>query len=114
MDRDIDLHETALLADISRELEIQWPKVVKSLPKSERDSIPPKPDIRTLARLFSQAQVKLNAKSSSRSGKIKSSFVGVAKSINNHKYLLRLLPEGDKYTSVLVGSFTVLIQVCSC
>ncbi|KAI3533946.1 hypothetical protein CSPX01_12427 [Colletotrichum filicis] len=108
---DIDLHEAALLADISRELEAQWPKVVKSLPKSERDSIPSKPDIRTLARLFSQAQNKLNAKSNSKSGKIKSWFVGVAKSINNHKYLLRLLPEGDKYTSVLVGSFTVLIQV---
>ncbi|KAG7047044.1 phytanoyl-dioxygenase family protein [Colletotrichum scovillei] len=111
MDRDVELQETVLLAGISRDLETQWPKVVKSLPKGERDSIPSKPDIRTFGRLFNQARDKLNAKSSTRSGKIKSWFVGVAETINSHKYLLKLLPEGDKYTSVLVGSFTVLIQV---
>ncbi|KAK7455556.1 hypothetical protein Landi51_02760 [Colletotrichum acutatum] len=108
---EITLHETILLTGISRELETQWPKVVKSLPKHERGNIPSQPDIRMFGRLFSQAQDKLNAKSSTRSGKIKSWFVGVAETINSHKYLLKLLPEGDKYTSVLVGSFTVLIQV---
>ncbi|KAK1492320.1 hypothetical protein CABS01_11837 [Colletotrichum abscissum] len=109
--KDVELHDTVLLAGISRDLETQWPKVVKSLPKGERDSIPSKPDIRTFGRLFNQARDKLNAKSSTRSGKIKSWFVGVAETINSHKYLLKLLPEGDKYTSVLVGSFTLLIQV---
>ena len=98
--------------EISNELQEEWKKVIKSIPKKERDGLPSKPDMRTLSRVFKEAQDKLKSKQKSDSSKVKAWFVGIAGTIQNHNYLLKLLPDGDKYTSVLVGSFTVLIQVC--
>ena len=73
--------------------------------------LPSKPSITTLSTLFKEANAKLEAKQRSNASKAKKWFRDVAGTIDKHKYLLKLLPEGDKYTSVLVGSFTLLVQV---
>jgi hypothetical protein len=44
-------------------------------------------------------------------GKPQELFHRLMKNLNAHSDLLKLLPEGDKYTSILTGSLTAMIKV---
>ncbi|KAK7983230.1 hypothetical protein PG989_010632 [Apiospora arundinis] len=101
----------AELDEVCDSLQPDWDKVTNLIPKEERQDIPSKPNIRFLLGMFEKSRQRLEARQQSKSGKVRGWFRGVAQTMNRHKYLLQLLPDGDKYTSVLVGAFTTLIQV---
>ncbi|THV50274.1 hypothetical protein BGAL_0157g00090 [Botrytis galanthina] len=52
----------------------------------------------------------LQKKQESKGAKVKNFLKRTVQSLENHKYLFALLPSGDKYTSVLTGSFSALIK----
>lgn len=53
----------------------------------------------------------LQKKQESKGAKVKNFLKRTVQSLENHKYLFAMLPSGDKYTSVLTGSFSALIKV---
>lgn len=60
-------------------------------------------------------QVHLKAEAKTRSGftgKTKASFHKFCQTINSHKSLLGILPEGNEYISIFTGVLHVIIQVC--
>ncbi|KAK8124348.1 uncharacterized protein PG998_000107 [Apiospora kogelbergensis] len=99
------------LDEVCNSLQQDWDKVVKLIPEEERQDMPTKPSIRSLIGMFDAARQKLEDKQRTKSGKVRGWFRDVARTVHRHEYLLKLLPDGDKYTSVLVGAFTALIQV---
>lgn len=107
------------------ELEKSWEQVLQEIAKKDgkkkhqqnqpnQSNDNPKPNIETVLKLVAGAQNKLEEKHRTKTGKVKGWFRGLGQSFSNHSYLFDLLPTGDKYTSVLVGSFTALVKVRYC
>lgn len=70
------------------------------------------PSVGKLLELVKEAEKEFEAKlRDTKRGRAKSWFFNFARRVNNHKYLLDMLPLGDKYTSVLTGGFTACIKV---
>ncbi|PYH66433.1 uncharacterized protein BO88DRAFT_456285 [Aspergillus vadensis CBS 113365] len=112
----IAFDESDELKEITKELEEMWKKAIKDLIEKRGD------DNNDLAKLINDptperleavvrtAQSELEAKTHTKVGRAKGWFVKVAGRINNHKYLLDMLPSGDRYTSVLIGGLTACIK----
>ncbi|RAK92303.1 hypothetical protein BO79DRAFT_277072 [Aspergillus costaricaensis CBS 115574] len=108
--------ESDELKEITKELEEMWKKAIEDLIEKRGD------DSKDLAKLINdptperleaivrRAQNELEAKTHTKVGRVKGWINKVAGRINNHKYLLDMLPSGDKYTSVLIGGLTACIK----
>lgn len=44
-------------------------------------------------------------------GQSKSHFHRICEKIDNHSHFLKILPQGDKYTSLVCGSLEVIVKV---
>jgi hypothetical protein len=69
------------------------------------------PDINGLRRAIQKAQGQIQSSQDTKFGKVKSLFTKSAQVLDNHNYLFDLLPNGDKYTSVLTGAFSTVVKV---
>ena len=45
------------------------------------------------------------------SGKAKQKFGKLCKSLDSHKELMAVIPQGDKYVSLLTGTFSAIVKV---
>lgn len=94
-----------------------WKKAIEDLIEKRGDDskdlakLIKNPTPERLEAVVRRAQNELEAKTHTKVGRVKGWFGKVAGRINNHKYLLDMLPSGDKYTSVLIGGLTACIKV---
>lgn len=74
------------------------------------DSIP---DLSVVQSLLKEAQIKFKRSQKSKIGKAKYWFRSFFTILGEHNYLFDLLPTGDRYTSVVTGSFTAIVKACA-
>lgn len=72
-----------------------------------------KPDLSVVQSLLKEAQIKFKRSQKSKIGKAKHWFRSFFTILGEHNYLFDLLPTGDKYTSVVTGSFTAIVKACA-
>ncbi|KAL3261639.1 hypothetical protein ABHI18_003568 [Aspergillus niger] len=108
--------ESDELKCITKELEGTWKKAIEDLIKKRGDDsnnlaeLINDPTPERLEAIVRTAQNEMEAKTHTKGGRVKGWFSKVAGRIDNHKYLLDMLPSGDKYTSVLIGGLTACIK----
>lgn len=82
----------------------------KSIGPSLKDS---KPDLSVVQSLLTEAQVRFKRSQKGKTGRAKHWFRSFFTILGEHNYLFDLLPTGDKYTSVVTGSFTAIVKACA-
>ena len=70
-----------------------------------------KPDLNIALVAIQKAQAQIQKNQGSGFGKVKAFFGTSAQVLDNHNYLFKLLPTGDKYTSVFIGAFSAIVKV---
>ncbi|KAK2758236.1 hypothetical protein FQN54_004080 [Arachnomyces sp. PD_36] len=104
------------LVKVADKLEVSWKDVIKDLNTNKRTkdlniNELENPSVDKLLELVKKAEGEIEAKlRDTKRGRVKSWFFTFSRRINNHKFLLDMLPVGDKYTSVLTGGFTACIK----
>ncbi|OKL61127.1 hypothetical protein UA08_03089 [Talaromyces atroroseus] len=100
---------------ITKELDDSWKKVIEELNKKLGQKIDltellehPTPD--KLEGIVRQAQDSFQERKLTKGGTVKEWVHKIARRINNHRYLLDMLPTGDKYLSILTGGLTACVK----
>ncbi|KAK8104990.1 hypothetical protein PG999_008349 [Apiospora kogelbergensis] len=68
------------------------------------------PSVQTLRTAVHGAQAQWNKKSESGFGKAKTQFFSFLETMDSHKYLFSVIPNGDKYTSLITGIITSVVK----
>lgn len=69
------------------------------------------PTIPTLWQAVGDASIQWDKKKEKGFGKAKSQFFSFLDTMDAHKYLFSVIPNGDKYTSLLTGVVTSVVKV---
>ncbi|RMY51206.1 hypothetical protein D0865_06483 [Hortaea werneckii] len=103
--------ETRLLKH-SCDLAKAWEKFQRQLPEELRLPLRGKPpSLSTLLEAIELAQKSWQAaREGTKFGRVKSMFAKVARSMDDHSQILEVLPDNDKYVSLIVGSMTCIIK----
>jgi hypothetical protein len=100
---------------LATQLDDAWKSIVKKTQQNEkttslarrRELTPTKEHFNSIVK---DCQTKLQRRDKDKWNKTKNWFRKTAATINNHNYLFALIPAGDKYTSIITGSFTALVK----
>lgn len=74
--------------------------------------VPEVPNITTLRNIVQDAQVEWQAKRSKGLGKVKSYVADFLEMMDDHSYLFKFIPTGDKYISLITGVVSSVVKVC--
>ncbi|KAK8060846.1 hypothetical protein PG996_010776 [Apiospora saccharicola] len=69
------------------------------------------PSVQTLLAAVQGAQAQWTKKSEKGFGKAKAQFFSFLETMDSHKYLFSVIPNGDKYTSLITGIITTVVKV---
>jgi hypothetical protein len=69
--------------------------------------------MKDLAEVVSEANTLYHGKQQNRIGKAKASFANLCEIANDYKQVTAMIPSQDKYFSLLTGSFSLIVMVCS-
>ncbi|RDH36294.1 hypothetical protein BDQ94DRAFT_167912 [Aspergillus welwitschiae] len=75
--------------------------------------VPEVPNITTLRNIVQDAQVEWQAKRSKGLGKIKSYVADFLEMMDDHSYLFKFIPTGDKYISLITGVVSSVVKICA-
>jgi hypothetical protein len=107
--------ENERLDFLATKLDDAWKSIIKKTQQNEkttsiarrRELIPSKENFNSIVK---ECLTKLQNKDKDKWAKTRNWFRKTASTINNHNYLFELIPAGDKYTSIITGSFTALVK----
>lgn len=87
-----------------------WQAVLKKFPEKDRANLPTDliPNIDTLSGAVDEAQ---QAWKSNRDGTLKERYSRFCEFADDHKYLLSIIPSGDKYVSLFTGVISSVVIV---
>ncbi|GLA06680.1 hypothetical protein AnigIFM60653_007620 [Aspergillus niger] len=75
--------------------------------------VPEVPNITTLRNIVQDAQVEWQAKRSKGLGKVKSYVADFLEMMDDHSYLFKFIPTGDKYISLITGVVSSVVKICA-
>ncbi|RMZ33242.1 hypothetical protein D0859_02608 [Hortaea werneckii] len=103
--------ETSLLKH-GRDLAKAWEKFQRQLPEEHRLPLRGKPpSLYTLFESIEVAQKRWQAaRDGTKFGRVKSTFAKVARSMDDHSQILDVLPNNDKYVSLITGSMACIVK----
>ena len=97
----------------SRDLAKAWEKFQRQLPDEYRLQLRSSPP--SLSTLFESLEVAQKrwqaAQDETKFGRVKSTFAKVARSMDDHSQILDVLPNNDKYVSLITGSMACIVKV---
>lgn len=71
------------------------------------------PNINMLREIVGNAQVEWETRRGKGFGKVKSYMSDFLESMNDHSYLFKFIPAGDKYISLITGVVSSVVKVCN-
>ncbi|KAF3022529.1 hypothetical protein E8E14_012193 [Neopestalotiopsis sp. 37M] len=103
------------LVHLVTKLEDAWKKIVKKTQQNEKTTNEEQDKEPQLTKAYfdnivNDCQKKLQYRDKDKWARTKNWFRKTSGTLNNHNYLFALLPTGDKYTSIITGTFTVLVK----
>ena len=104
-----------ILSHPTEELSQAYRAFLKCLPKGHEAKIedgPPRLDVVIEALSFADVTWR-NNREKTKAGRMKKLFSKVAVNLHKHKELFEMIPSGDKYISLIAGSISAIIKVCS-
>lgn len=106
---------TAVIAVESNKLREKWAPFLKNSPVADRlDITKSEPTIEDVVSLVKEvATISQSKRDNSRRGKAIKLFHNFCSTIESHKSMLKLIPEGNEYVSIFAGTLNVIIQVSS-
>ncbi|XRM42793.1 hypothetical protein ABZX51_006007 [Aspergillus tubingensis] len=75
--------------------------------------VPEIPNIATLRNIVQDAQMDWQAKRSKGLGKVKSYVVDFLEMMDDHSFLFKFIPTGDKYISLITGVISSVVKICA-
>lgn len=105
-------NDEAELEKISKQLAKQWLDFKHLLPagnSNKEEHIPP--PIGELIEAVEKANLTWQYNRETNTGKAKQRFGKICKSLDFHKEMMAVIPQGDKYVSLLTGSFSAIVKV---
>lgn len=90
-----------------------WEKFQRQLPEEHRLPLRGKPpNLSTLFESIEVAQKRWQAaRDGTKFGRVKSTFAKVARSMEDHGQILEVIPNNDKYVSLITGSMACIVKV---
>ncbi|KAI2776154.1 hypothetical protein F4815DRAFT_485338 [Daldinia loculata] len=103
---------TAVIAVESNKLREKWAPFLKNSPVADRlDITKSEPTIEDVVSLVKElATISQSKRDNSRRGKAIKLFHNFCSTIESHKSMLKLIPEGNEYVSIFAGTLNVIIQ----
>lgn len=104
------------LEDYSQRVIQLWKKFPHLIPNEETSHHSPDcvPTISTLYEAIHQAEHEWTAKQAKGLAAVKGRFMNFADTMNDYSYLFKVVPDGDKYTSLITGVVSSVVTVrCS-
>lgn len=101
------------------QLEEQWKRLTEVWSKFQSqfklESLGPgdsPPPIEDIVKEVEEAEKTWNAKKESGVGKAKAGVENFLSMMNDHSFLFSVIPDGDKYTSLITGVVSSVVKVC--
>ena len=109
--RDGTLEDRAL-DQASRELAQAWLRFQNCLPSGHKSKVDDSPPcLEDVYKAVTEASEQLKTdREESKIGRLKNRFNKLCSTLNSHKDMFDIVPDGDKYVSILAGSFSALVK----